>query len=134
MLSAGPSDRAAAAAVLADARSRARDSARRILQSERNLAELHALAARASVYIGGDSGPLHMAATTRTPIVGILGPTLAEQSRPWRDSTAFADMIEPDPLPCRPCRQRHCAPGDFRCLTGISPARVLEAVERALTV
>ena len=46
-----------------------------------DLGELRALVARAAVYIGGDSGPLHMAATTRTPIVALLGPTLPERSR-----------------------------------------------------
>jgi hypothetical protein len=35
-------------------------------------------------------------------------------------------------LPCRPCHQRHCVPGDFRCLTGIPARRVIEAAERAL--
>jgi ADP-heptose:LPS heptosyltransferase len=35
-------------------------------------------------------------------------------------------------LECRPCDQRTCTPGDFRCLTRISPEAVLEAVDRAL--
>ncbi len=43
---------------------------------EFDLAELRALVERAAVYIGGDSGPLHVAATTPTPIVALLGPTL----------------------------------------------------------
>ena len=95
--------------------------------------ELRALARRASVYIGGDSGPLHVAATTHTPIVALLGPTLAERSGPWRDPRWFSEMIE-DSLPCRPCHQRTCEPGDFRCLTWIAPARVLDAAERAMAV
>ena len=36
-----------------------------------------ALLDRAALFIGGDSGPLHIAATTATPIVGLYGPTLA---------------------------------------------------------
>ena len=35
-------------------------------------------------------------------------------------------------LPCRPCHQRHCVPGDFRCLAAIAPERVAAAAERAL--
>ena len=97
-----------------------------------DVAELRALADRAAVYIGGDSGPLHIAATTQTPIVALFGPTLAERSMPWRDPRWFAEAIDAGPLPCRPCHQRHCEPGDFRCLTGISPERVVAAVERAL--
>src|SRR5688572_7419725 len=94
--------------------------------------DLRALIARAAVYIGGDSGPLHIAATTHTPIVALFGPTLAERSMPWRDPRWFAEAIDAGPLPCRPCHQRHCEPGDFRCLTGLSPERVVAAAERAL--
>src|SRR6185295_20258201 len=99
---------------------------------EWDLAELRALAGRASVYIGGDSGPMHIAATTDTPIVALLGPTLPERSKPWRDPRWFSEMVDVS-LPCRPCRQRTCEPGDFRCLMWIEPSRVLDAAERALT-
>ena len=99
---------------------------------EFDLAELRALVARAAVYIGGDSGPLHIAATTTTPIVALFGPTLAGRSMPWRDPRLFAEAVEVNGLACRPCHQRACAPGDFRCLTGIAPDRVAAAVERAL--
>ena len=84
------------------------------------------------LFIGGDSGPLHIAATTRVPIVELLGPTLAERSFPWRDTRWFTEIVEPGPLPCRPCHQRTCIPGDFRCLTGTGPERVIGAAERAL--
>ena len=43
-----------------------------------------------------------------------------------------AESIESAAAACRPCDQRVCAPGDFRCLTRITPERVLEAAERAL--
>jgi hypothetical protein len=36
-------------------------------------------------------------------------------------------------LPCRPCDQRICEPGDFRCLTTLRPEDVLSAAERAMT-
>ena len=97
-----------------------------------DLRELRALVARAAVYIGGDSGPLHVAATTRTPIVALFGPTLAEPSMPWRDPQWFAEAVQVEDLPCRPCDQRTCVHGDFRCLTGIAPERVARAAERAI--
>ncbi|NOT24798.1 MAG: hypothetical protein HOP16_01735 [Acidobacteria bacterium] len=97
-----------------------------------DIRELRSLAARAAVYIGGDSGPLHVAATTSVPIVALFGPTLAERSMPWRDSRLFAEAVDGGPLPCRPCHQRTCVPGDFRCLTRIDPGRVVAAAERAL--
>jgi ADP-heptose:LPS heptosyltransferase len=98
---------------------------------EFDLAELQALVARAALYIGGDSGPLHVAATTTTPIVALFGPTLPERSMPWR-APALAEAVDAGPLPCRPCHQRTCVPGDFRCLTGIRPEAVIAAARRLM--
>jgi ADP-heptose:LPS heptosyltransferase len=133
IVASGPSDRAAAARVAEAARSRLSRPETLPPLLEWDLNELHALVARAAVYIGGDSGPLHVASTTSTPIVALLGPTLPERSRPWRDPRFGAEMVDAGPLPCRPCDQRRCIPGDFRCLTRITPDQVLAAVERVLT-
>jgi heptosyltransferase-3 len=99
-----------------------------------SLDELHALIGRARLYIGGDSGPLHVAATTRTPIVGLYGPTLPVRSAPWRDPRYWSAAVDVGALPCRPCEQRVCTPGDFRCLTHITVDAVVAAAERALAL
>ena len=133
VITSGPSDAAAARRVTDQARRRLAGHAAALPSAgDFDLAELRALITRASVYIGGDSGPAHIAATTRTPIVELLGPTLAGRSRPWRDHRWYSETIDAGDLPCRPCTQRRCVPGDFRCLTGIHPDRVAAAVERAL--
>jgi heptosyltransferase-1 len=133
IITSGPSEAAAAEAVANDARHRAGVAAAGIIRTaEFDLSELRALVERASLYIGGDSGPLHIAGTTRTPIVALFGPTLPERSMPWRDAAIGAIAVDAGPLPCRPCHQRHCVPGDFRCLTMISPNMVVDAAERLL--
>lgn len=133
ILTSGPSEPGAATRVGALASARLGASSRALVAlPEPDLAELRALVARAALFVGGDSGPLHVAATTATPIVGVFGPTLAARSAPWRDPRLVTLSIEPDALPCRPCDQRHCAPGDFRCLARLDAARVIEAAERAL--
>lgn len=133
LLTSGPSDAEAAHRIANAARSRLKEHAAAVPAiGDFDLGELRALIGRAAVYIGGDSGPLHIAAATTTPIVALLGPTLAERSMPWRDSRWFAESVDMGALPCRPCHQRVCAPGDFRCLTAVAPERVLEAAERAL--
>ena len=130
----GPSEHDAAESVARMAREHLRSSAvaNTITAGDYDLEELRALAARAAVYIGGDTGPLHIVSTTPAPVVALLGPTLGERSRPWRDPRCFAEIVDAGELPCRPCNQRRCEPGDFRCLTGISPDRVLAAAERAM--
>ena len=133
IITSGPSDAAAARRVTTEARVLLGAHAGALPDAgDFDLAELRALIARASVYIGGDSGPAHIAATTTTPIVELLGPTLAGRSRPWRDPRWYSETIDVGELPCRPCNQRHCTPGDFRCLTGIEPEQVAAAVERAV--
>jgi ADP-heptose:LPS heptosyltransferase len=134
IITSGPSEAAAAEAVAGQARQLAGAAASAIVRTgEFDLAELRSLVGRAALYIGGDSGPLHVAATTTTPIVALFGPTLPDRSMPWRDPAVPAIAIVAGPLPCRPCHQRHCVPGDFRCLTAISPTMVVEAARTLLT-
>jgi lipopolysaccharide heptosyltransferase II len=134
VLTSGPSDAAAAARVATDARARLREPERAgvVECGEFDLAELRALIGRAVVYIGGDSGPLHVAGTTTVPIIGLYGPTLPVRSQPYRSPSFISAAAEVHGLACRPCDQRRCAPGDFRCLTGISAESVLNLAERAL--
>jgi ADP-heptose:LPS heptosyltransferase len=68
-----------------------------------------------------------------TPVVGIYGPTLPARSAPWRPQAARTVAVERLDVPCRPCEQRVCAPGDFRCLTQLMPAAVIAAAEEALS-
>jgi lipopolysaccharide heptosyltransferase II len=135
VFSSGPSDREAASRIAADARGRLGAAAGRIIDlGEFDLQELRALIGRSRLFVGGDTGPLHIAASTITPVVGIFGPTLAARSAPWRPPSIATASIEipVEDLPCRPCDQRVCAPGDFRCLTRLTPDRVIAAAEQAL--
>ena len=69
------------------------------------LKEFVALARRARLFVGGDTGPLHLAAASRTPIVGIYGPTSSERNGPF-DKLDIAVGLD---LWCRPdCHRRSC--------------------------
>jgi heptosyltransferase-1 len=93
-----------------------------------NLIELREAVRRAALFVGPDSGPMHIAASTPTPIAAVFGPTLPAVFAPWK---ARAVILQSD-LDCRPCRQRKCATGDFRCLSDVTPERVFEACKRFL--
>src|SRR5262249_42716918 len=75
LLPSGPPEREAASRVADAARAQLTPAAReRVLTiGDFSLAELRALVDRVDLYIGGDSGPLHIAATSRVPIVGLYG-------------------------------------------------------------
>ena len=132
LLLSGPSERDAARSVGERARAAAGDAGRRIVDDiELDLPELRAVLERAALFIGGDSGPLHVAGTSPVPIVGLYGPTLPARSAPWRPARYVTESVE-TALPCRPCDQRRCEPGDFRCLSRVTPGAVLAAAERAM--
>jgi heptosyltransferase-1 len=88
-----------------------------------NLRELRELVSLSSLFVGPDSGPMHIAATTTTPIVAYFGPTLPAHFGPWK---VRSTLLEKD-FDCRPCRQRQCIHEDFRCLRTISPDEVTNA-------
>jgi lipopolysaccharide heptosyltransferase II len=96
------------------------------------LDQVRALMDRAALFVGGDSGPMHIAATTDVPIVALFGPTLPVHWTPWRPAGLPLAIVEPGPLSCRPCDQRVCEPGDFRCLRGTGPDDVVAAARRLL--
>jgi lipopolysaccharide heptosyltransferase II len=133
LVTGGPSDRAAGARVVEQSRRAAGAAAERIVSAEElSLADLRAIMDRAALFIGGDSGPLHIAASSDVPIVGLYGPTLPARSAPWRPTHLKTVSVDVGALPCRPCNQRVCLPGDYRCLSRISPAMVRAASERLL--
>jgi ADP-heptose:LPS heptosyltransferase len=54
-----------------------------VLAPPTRLPALAALLARSRLFIGGDTGPLHMACAVGCPVIGIYGPTDPEVNRPW---------------------------------------------------
>jgi heptosyltransferase I len=86
------------------------------------LKQLVALARRAQIFVGGDTGPLHIAAACGAPIVGLYGPTAPERNGPFdkRDITVGRDLW------CRDeCHQRKC--WHWECMD-ISVAEVTKAI------
>ncbi|MDP2914718.1 MAG: glycosyltransferase family 9 protein [Candidatus Aminicenantes bacterium] len=97
-----------------------------------NLIEIRELISRAALFVGPDSGPMHIAASTPTPIVAYFGPTLPAHFAPWRPQGSKVVILEKN-LACRPCKQRECLTNDFRCLLTITPAEVFAACRPFLT-
>jgi lipopolysaccharide heptosyltransferase II len=136
IVTSGPSERDAASQVITKARERVEphDRARVLDCGDFSLPELRELVDRAALYIGGDSGPMHIAATSHVPMISLYGPTLPARSAPWRSAEWRSAAIEVHGLECRPCDQRVCAPGDFRCLLRIEPREVIEMAERLVNL
>jgi heptosyltransferase-1 len=74
-----------------------------------SLKQLFALARRSSLFIGGDTGPLHLAAAAGAPIVAIYGPTSSVRNGPL-GSHGEEPVAERRDLECRiDCYRRRCA-------------------------
>ena len=133
LLLSGPSETAAAREIGNRARAELGPLGGSVVDGvELDLFELRAALDHAALFIGGDSGPLHIAGTSGVPIVGLYGPTLPHRSAPWRPGRFVTESVEARDLPCRPCDQRRCEPGDFRCLGSIEADVVAAAAERAI--
>jgi heptosyltransferase-1 len=72
-----------------------------------SIAELVALTRRAQLFIGGDTGPLHLAAALQVPVVAIFGPTDPARNGPYgtksvvvrnpASNTSLSHTSAPDP-------------------------------------
>ena len=92
-----------------------------------SIGELPALLGTCRLFVGNDSGAMHVAAAVGLPVVGIFGPTDPEATRPV---TPLFTLVR-EPVFCSPCLLRHC-PIDHRCMTRISVEQVFRAVQARL--
>jgi lipopolysaccharide heptosyltransferase II len=95
-----------------------------------SLPEITALADRASVFVGNDSGIAHISAAVGTPTVVVFGSSNRDHWRPWTDAPNEIVFSE---LACQPCPGHSCAVfGEPRCILGVTVASVTAAIDRVL--
>jgi heptosyltransferase I len=63
-----------------------------------SITELIALTRRTRVFIGGDTGPLHLAAALRVPVVAIFGPTDPARNGPYPTGNATRSIVLRNPV------------------------------------
>lgn len=100
--------------------------AAKLAPQTRTLAELTALIGYAGVFVGSDSGPLHIATSVGTPAIQIMGPTDPIENEPSRDAQWRRVRV---PVACSPCR-RGCT--QATCMSVIPHELVVEAVLECL--
>jgi heptosyltransferase II len=86
------------------------------------IAELPALLSRCQLFVGNDSGAMHVASAVGLPVVAIFGPTDPFGTAPV---TPKCTIVQEKPY-CSPCFLRRC-PTDHRCMTRVSAESVTAA-------
>ena len=90
--------------------------------------ELAELIRGARLYIGNDSGPMHLAAALQVPTVAIFGPTNEIATGPLSPRAVVLNKK----VECSPCLLREC-PIDHRCMTRITVDEVYQHASRLLS-
>lgn len=94
-----------------------------------NLATLAVLLRRSLLFIGNDSGPIHLASALGVPCIGLFGPALPHITGPVRTKNRFLYHS----LECSPCRQRYCIRPQNSCLSLITVEEVYAHVKEVLS-
>lgn len=95
--------------------------------SSLTIGELVAVIAGAKLFVGNDSGPAHIAAAVKTPLVVMFGPASSVRWSPWR---APSELVQ-NPFACNPCAMYKCEAFDEpECIRSISVAQVMAAIEK----
>jgi heptosyltransferase-2 len=99
------------------------------LTGKTEIADLPALLAQCHLFVGNDSGAMHVAAAVGLPVVAIFGPTDPLGTSPM---TQRRSIVQNKPY-CSPCFLRRC-PTDHRCMRAISSSAVYAAAEPWLAI
>ena len=88
-----------------------------------------ALIKSCNLFIGNDSGPMHMAAALDVPIVAFFGPS---DPAVWAPHGAVGKIVRCAPMPCMPCDQKGCSYIGDHCMTRISVKDIKKAISSML--
>lgn len=100
------------------------------LSGKLSLKELAALTARARLFVGVDSAPMHIAAAMGTPTVAIFGPSGDREWGPWNVAHRVVASMN---HPCRPCGRDGCEGSKISdCLTTLPVTQVIAACDALL--
>jgi heptosyltransferase II len=89
------------------------------LTGKTSIADLPGLLSQCHLFLGNDSGAMHVAAAVGLPVVAVFGPTDPEGTAPV---TPRASIVQQKPY-CSPCFLRRC-PTDHRCMLAVTPSMV----------
>jgi len=95
------------------------------LAGHTSMSDLIDYISRLSLFITGDSGPMHIASYFQVTTVAIFGPTKAHETSQWMNNKSI--VIQKN-LSCQPCMKRSCPLKHNNCMKLIKSVDVLDAI------
>lgn len=89
---------------------------------------LAAILKNCTVYIGNDSGPMHIAESMDTPVLGIYGPTNPKLQGPYGDNNLF---VRNEKLDCLECNLLECPIGNI-CMTELEISTIIDKLKKLI--
>ena len=96
------------------------------LSGKTTISELVMQISTLDLFITGDSGPMHIAASFQIPTIAIFGPTNHNETSQWKNQKSR--IVKKD-LACQPCMKRRCPLSHHNCMEKIEVNDVLKAFE-----
>jgi heptosyltransferase III len=99
-----------------------------VMAGRTTIKQFAAIAKKSVLFVGSDSGAMHIASAVGTPVVGMFGPS---NPREWGPRGGPVEVLYKE-LDCRSCFHPTCIRGEENCMKLIAVHEVVTAAQRFL--
>ena len=100
------------------------------LAGKTSISELSNYISKLDIFITGDSGPMHIAASLNIPTIALFGPTNPSETSQWKNPRS---VIIKKNLECQPCMKRTCPLKHHNCMKLIEAREVIDSISEVTT-
>jgi len=99
------------------------------LAGKTSISELTNYISNLDIFITGDSGPMHIAASLNIPTITLFGPTDPIETSQWKNQHS---IIIKKSLDCQPCMKRTCPLKHHNCMKLIEAREVINSISKII--
>ena len=101
------------------------------LAGKTSISELANHISSLDIFITGDSGPMHIAASFNIPTIALFGPTNPIETSQWKNPYSY---ILKKNLDCQPCMKRTCPFQHHNCMKLIKADQVIDSISKVIQI
>jgi heptosyltransferase II len=95
------------------------------LAGKTSISQLTSYIENLDIFITGDSGPMHLAASLQIPTIALFGPTNPKETSQWKNPHSY---IVKKNLDCQPCMKRTCPLKHHQCMKLLEAREVIDLI------